>query len=100
MEPILDAIMPIRQVKLIHKTAIESRQQHMEDFPSASMNTMHLLFSGSSEEGLYLPDLSLVRKPLHRSESSIVSADKDIMIVWENWPVNEELRRKPSLFWI
>ncbi|CAH3186758.1 unnamed protein product [Porites evermanni] len=94
MEPILDAIMPIREVKLIHKTAIESRQQHMEDFPSASMNTMHLLFSGSSEEGLYLPDLSLVRKPLHSSESSMVSADKDIMIVWENWPVNEKLRRK------
>ena len=94
MEPILDAIKPIRQVRLIHKTAIESRKQRMEDFPSASMNTMHLLFSGCSEEGLYLPDLSLVRKPLHRSESSIVSADKDIMIVWENWPVNEELRRK------
>ena len=94
MEPILDAIMPIRQVKLIHNTAIESRQQHMEDFPSASMNTERLLFSGSSEEGLYLPDLSLVRKPLHSSEPSMVSADKDIMIVYEYWPVNEELRRK------
>lgn len=94
MEPILDAIMPISHVKLIHKTAIESRQQHMEDFPSSSMNTMHLLFSGSSEEGLYLPDLSLVRKPLRSSESSMISADKDVMIVWENWPVNEEFRRK------
>jgi len=94
MEPILDAIMPTRHVKLIHKTAIESRRQHMEDLPSASMNTMHLLFSGSSEEGLYLPDLSLVRKPLHSSDSSMVSADQDIMIVWENWPVNEKLGRK------
>lgn len=93
-EPILDAIMPMCHVKLIHKTAIESRQQHMENSPSASMNTMHLLFSGSSEEGLYLPDLSLVRKPLQSSESSMVSADRDIMIVWGNWPVNEELRRK------
>lgn len=52
MEPVLDTIMPKRHVKLIHKTAIESRQQHMKDFPSASMNSMHLLFSGSSEEGL------------------------------------------------
>ena len=50
VEPILDAIMPMCHVKLIHKTAIESRQQHMENSPSASMNTMHLLFSGSSEE--------------------------------------------------
>lgn len=94
MEHILDAIMPKRNVKLIHKTAIESRQQHMNDFPSASMNTMHLLFSGSSEEGLYLPDLSLVRKPVHSSESSMVCADQDIMIVWEHLPVNQELRRK------
>lgn len=94
MEPILDAIMPIRDVKLIHKTAVESRQQHMEILSYTGMNTMHLLFSGSSEEGLYLPDLSLVKKPLRSSESSMVSADRDIMIVWGNWPVNEELRRK------
>lgn len=94
MEPILDAIMPIRDVKLIHKTAVDSRQQHMEILSYTGMNTMHLLFSGSSEEGLYLPDLSLVKKPLRSSESSMVSADRDIMIVWGNWPVNEELRRK------
>ena len=94
-EPILDAIMPKRDVKWIHKTAIESRQRHMKYFPPCrGMKTINLLFSGSSEEGLYLPDLHLVRKPVHSSEASIICADRDIMIVWEYLPVNKELRRK------
>ena len=68
MEPILGAIMPIRNVKLIHRTTIESGQQHMEDLSSASMKTINLLFSGNGKKGLHLPDLSLVSKPLRSSE--------------------------------
>lgn len=94
MELIFDLIVFMCNVKLIYKIVIESRQQYLEYLFFVGMNIMYLLFSGSSEEGLYFFDFFVVRKLLYSFELLMIFVDKDIMIVWGNWLVNEEFWRK------
>lgn len=94
MELIFDLIVFMCNVKLIYKIVRESRQQYLEDLFFVGMNIMYLLLSGSSEEGLYFFDFFVVRKLLYSFELLMIFVDKDIMIVWGNWLVNEEFWRK------